>query len=98
MVPERIGLAAALLPDPQILLLDEPTNGMDPEGIIEIRQMVRRLADSGKTIIISSHLLSEMEKIADQVLILKNGEAVFYGPIQNLKGQRDLESIYMDYA
>lgn len=95
---QRTGLAAALLHDPDILLLDEPTNGMDPQGIIEIRQLLHKLGEAGKTLIVSSHLLSEIEKTADQVLILKNGEGVFYGPIDDLKGHRDLESFYLSYA
>jgi len=95
---QRIGLAAALLSDPEILLLDEPTNGMDPQGIIEIRQMIKGLSKSGKTIIVSSHLLSEIEKTANEVMILKNGENVFFGSIENLQGHRDLESFYLNYA
>jgi len=95
---QRVGLAAALLSDPEILLLDEPTNGMDPKGIIEIRQMIHDLSEQGKTLIISSHLLSEIEKSAREVMILKNGQSVFYGSIENLKGHRDLESFYLSYA
>ena len=95
---QRAGLAAALLSDPEIMLLDEPTNGMDPQGIIEIRQMIKDLSKAGKTIIISSHLLSEIEKTARQVMILKNGENVFFGSIENLQGHRDLESFYLNYA
>lgn len=95
---QRVGLAAALLSDPDILLLDEPTNGMDPQGIIEIRKMIRELSQAGKTLIISSHLLSEMEKSVGQVLILKNGQSAFYGPVKDLKGHRDLETFYMSYA
>ena len=95
---QRVGLAAALLSDPEILLLDEPTNGMDPQGIIEIRQMIKDLSNAGKTIIVSSHLLSEIEKTAHQVMILKNGENVFFGSIENLQGHRDLESFYLNYA
>jgi len=95
---QRVGLAAALLSDPEILLLDEPTNGMDPQGIIEIRQMIKNLSKAGKTIIVSSHLLSEIEKTARQVMILKNGENVFFGSIENLQGHRDLESFYLNYA
>jgi ABC-2 type transport system ATP-binding protein len=95
---QRVGLAAALLSDPEILLLDEPTNGMDPQGIIEIRQMIKDLSKAGKTIIVSSHLLSEIEKTAHQVMILKNGENVFFGSIENLQGHRDLESFYLNYA
>jgi ABC-type multidrug transport system ATPase subunit len=95
---QRVGLAAALMPDPEILLLDEPTNGMDPRGIIEIRQMINDLSKQGKTLIVSSHLLSEIEKIAREVMILKSGESVFYGSIEDLQGHRDLESFYMSYA
>jgi len=95
---QRVGLAAALLSDPEILLLDEPTNGMDPKGIIEIREMIHNLSEQGKTLIISSHLLSEIEKSAGEVMILKNGQPVFYGSIENLKGHRDLESFYLSYA
>ena len=95
---QRVGLAAALLSDPEILLLDEPTNGMDPKGIIEIREMIHNLSEQGKTLIISSHLLSEIEKSARKVMILKSGQSVFYGSIENLKGHRDLESFYLSYA
>lgn len=95
---QRVGLAAALLSDPEILLLDEPTNGMDPKGIIEIRELIHDLSEQGKTLIISSHLLSEIEKSAREVMILKSGQSVFYGSIENLKGHRDLESFYLSYA
>ena len=71
---------------------------MDPQGIIEIRQLIRELSAVGKTLIISSHLLSEVEKIADQVMILKRGQSVFQGNISSLEGHRDLESIYLSYA
>jgi ABC-2 type transport system ATP-binding protein len=60
---QRLGIAAALLPNPQLLILDEPTNGLDPEGIQEIRQLLRNLADNGTTVFVSSHLLSELELI-----------------------------------
>ena len=95
---QRVGLAAALMPDPEILLLDEPTNGMDPQGIIEVRRMIHDLSRQAKTLIVSSHFLSEIEKIADQVMILKSGQSVFYGSIEHLKGHRDLESFYLSYA
>jgi len=95
---QRVGLAAALLSAPQILLLDEPTNGMDPQGIIKIRKLIQNLSEQGKTLIVSSHLLSEIEKTAQKVMILRNGQKVFYGPIEDLKGHRDLESFYLSYA
>ena len=85
---QRLGLAMALLHDPDLLILDEPTNGLDPTGIIEIRNIVERLRQQGKTIFLSSHLLSEIEKIATQVGILKNGEMIFQGAIEELEQLR----------
>ena len=95
---QRVALARALVKRAEILLLDEPTNGMDPKGIIEIREMIHDLSEQGKTLIVSSHLLSEIEKSAHEVMILKSGQSVFYGSIENLKGHRDLESFYLSYA
>jgi ABC-2 type transport system ATP-binding protein len=95
---QRVGLAAALLPKPETLILDEPTNGMDPEGIVEIRNLILDLKRKGKTLLVSSHQLSEVEKVADSVLILKNGRLVFLGDMSELKEYRDLESFYLKYA
>ena len=81
---QRLGIAAALLPDPKVLILDEPTNGLDPEGIQEIRDLLRGLADKGTTVFVSSHLLSELEIISDYIVMLRKGEVVFAGPIQQL--------------
>ena len=81
---QRLGIAAALLPDPKLLILDEPTNGLDPEGIQEIRQLLRSLADKGTTVFVSSHLLSELELISEYLVMLRKGEVVFAGPIQDL--------------
>ena len=81
---QRLGIAAALLPNPELLILDEPTNGLDPEGIQEIRQLLRSLADSGTTVFVSSHLLSELELISEYLVMLRKGEVVFAGPIQDL--------------
>ena len=92
---QRAALAMTLLSDPDIMILDEPTNGLDPEGIIEIRELLQSLRNQGKTILVSSHLLSEMEKIADKVLILKEGNLIFSGPIYEMGVYRDLESFYM---
>ena len=81
---QRLGIAAALLPNPKLLILDEPTNGLDPEGIQEIRQLLRSLADNGTTVFVSSHLLSELELISEYLVMLRKGEVVFAGPMQNL--------------
>jgi ABC-2 type transport system ATP-binding protein len=76
---QRLGIAAALLPNPDLLILDEPTNGLDPAGIQEIRQLIRQLRDQGITILISSHLLAEVEQIADWIILLNHGEVVYQG-------------------
>ncbi|MDP1712781.1 MAG: ATP-binding cassette domain-containing protein [Candidatus Nanopelagicaceae bacterium] len=81
---QRLGIAAALLPTPQLLLLDEPTNGLDPAGIQEIRELLRSLADGGTTVFVSSHLLSEIEMISDSLVMLRKGDVVFAGKTQDL--------------
>jgi ABC-2 type transport system ATP-binding protein len=83
---QRLGLAAALLGDPQALLLDEPANGLDPEGIRWLRGFLRHLAGQGKTILVSSHLLQEVEQTVDDVVIINNGKLVTSGPIASLHG------------
>ena len=79
-----LGIAAALLPNPKLLMLDEPTNGLDPEGIQEVRALLRDLANDGTTVFVSSHLLSELEIISDHIVMLRKGEIVFAGPIGEL--------------
>jgi ABC-2 type transport system ATP-binding protein len=81
---QRLGIAAALLPNPELLILDEPTNGLDPEGIQEVRDLLRGLANNGTTVFVSSHLLSELELISDYIVMLRKGEVVFAGPMQEL--------------
>ncbi len=81
---QRLGIAAALLPNPKLLMLDEPTNGLDPEGIQEVRALLRDLANEGTTVFVSSHLLSELEIISDYIVMLRKGEIVFAGPIGEL--------------
>ncbi len=81
---QRLGIAAALLPNPKLLILDEPTNGLDPEGIQEIRDLLKKLAAEGTTVFVSSHLLSEIEIISDYIVMLRKGEVVFAGTIQEL--------------
>ena len=83
---QRLGLALALLPDPELLVLDEPTNGLDPSGIMEMRELLRHLRqDLGKTILISSHLISEVERLATHVGVIRQGELVFQGPLAELQ-------------
>jgi len=77
---QRLGVAMALLPDPDLLILDEPANGLDPLGIIQMRDLLRRLREQGKTIFLSSHLLGELEQVADWLVMLHQGRAVFSGP------------------
>src|SRR5690606_26090613 len=81
---QRLAVASALLGDPGVLVLDEPANGLDPEGIRWMRLLMRRLADEGRTVLVSSHVLSEIEQVADSVVVLSKGHAVFSGPIDQL--------------
>ena len=76
---QRLGIAAALLRDPDILILDEPMNGLDPAGIVEIRNLLRDLAQQGRTVLVSSHLLAEVQTVADQVIIIDKGLLIFEG-------------------
>lgn len=78
---QRLAIAAALLKDPQLLVLDEPANGLDPAGIREVRRLLRRLADDGRTVFVSSHLLSEVQQTCDRVAILSRGRCVAAGPV-----------------
>jgi ABC-2 type transport system ATP-binding protein len=90
---QRLGIAAALLPDPALLVLDEPTNGLDPNGIIEMRAMLRRLADQGLTVFVSSHLLAEIEHICDWLVMIHHGRLLFQGPIDDLLAHAHAELV-----
>jgi ABC-2 type transport system ATP-binding protein len=83
---QRLGVARALLNDPELLLLDEPTNGLDPAGLVEFRGMIRGLVAEGRTVFISSHILDEVERMADDVAIIQRGRMVACGPISDLTG------------
>jgi ABC-2 type transport system ATP-binding protein len=83
---QRLGLAFALLGDPGVLVLDEPVNGLDPEGIKWIRSFLRQLASEGRTVLVSSHLLSEVQQSVDQVVIISHGELVYDGGLAGLEG------------
>jgi len=81
---QRLGIAAALLPNPKLLILDEPVNGLDPAGIQEVRDLLESLAANGVTVFVSSHLLSEIEMISKHLVMLRKGEVIFAGPISEL--------------
>ncbi|MBK5096825.1 MAG: ATP-binding cassette domain-containing protein [Gemmatimonadetes bacterium] len=82
---QRLGFAGALLGDPPVLVLDEPANGLDPEGIHEMRDLLRARAAGGNTVLVSSHLLSEMELLADDLVVLNKGRLVMAGPLAELQ-------------
>ncbi len=90
---QRLGIAAALLGDPRVLVLDEPTNGLDPEGIAEVREIVLQQVQQGKTLILASHILSEVEKICSHVAILKKGELLANGPVKELLAEDEIIEI-----
>ena len=85
---QRLGLAYTLLGDPELLLLDEPTNGMDPAGMAEVRELVRSLGDENRTVILSSHLLNEVEQVCDSVAILSHGRLIAQGDVAELLQER----------
>lgn len=92
---QRLGIAAALLKDPELVLLDEPTNGLDPAGIADMRQLLRNLAIEGRTVFVSSHLLSEVRLIADRVAIVSRGKCVFSGTMHELLGGNESEQLFL---
>ena len=85
---QRLGVAAALLNEPELLILDEPANGLDPAGIIEMRSLLRTLRDRGLTVFVSSHLLGELEQFADWIVLVQKGALLFQGPIDELLMRR----------
>lgn len=85
---QRLAVAATLLSDPEVLVLDEPTNGLDPEGIAEMRELILKIGSEGKTIILASHILDEVQKICSHVVMLKQGEMVYNGSMTDLLLQR----------
>lgn len=82
---QRLAIASALLNDPEILILDEPTNGLDPQGIHQIRQLIKDIAAGGTTILLASHLLDEVEKVCSHVLIIREGKKLYSGRVDELK-------------
>jgi len=92
---QRLSLAGALLGDPEILVLDEPGNGLDPIGIAWLRSFLRKLADEGRTILVSSHQLAEMQHTVDDVLVMNQGELVAAGKIAAVQGGLSLEEAFL---
>ncbi|WP_333820416.1 ABC transporter ATP-binding protein [Ohtaekwangia sp.] len=89
---QRLAIASALLNDPTVLILDEPTNGLDPMGIAEIRELIKKIAANGKTIILASHLLDEVQKVCTHFAVLKKGTLVHVGPVDEVgKGEETVE-------
>jgi ABC-2 type transport system ATP-binding protein len=93
---QRIGLAQALVHDPRLVILDEPTAGVDPVGSAEMARLIRDLKARGKTVLLSSHLLAQVEDICDRVAILHRGRLLMAGPVGDLVGRRDLQSLVVD--
>ncbi|WP_210463687.1 ABC transporter ATP-binding protein [Rufibacter roseolus] len=87
---QRLAIGAALLGDPEVLVLDEPTNGLDPEGIAEVRQLIIDIAAQGKTIILASHLLDEVEKVCTHMAVLRSGKLKAQGPVSSIMAANDL--------
>ncbi|WP_432945742.1 ABC transporter ATP-binding protein [Kribbella sp. CA-253562] len=85
---QRLALAVAMLGDPQVLVLDEPANGLDPEGIVWMRRLLRDLAAQGRTVLVSSHVLTEMQQLVDHVVIIDKGRLRFQGPVTELAGSQ----------
>jgi ABC-type multidrug transport system ATPase subunit len=84
---QRLGVAAALLKDPEVLILDEPTNGLDPAGVGEMRSLIRRLGASDRTVVLSSHMLAEVQQLCDRVAVVSHGVLVAEGTVEDLTGR-----------
>ena len=87
---QRLSVAAALLKEPDVLILDEPTNGLDPQGMAEMRTLIRALGHGGRTVLLSSHLLGEVEQICDRVGVIRHGRLIAEGTVADLRGQAQL--------
>ena len=93
---QRLAIASSLLNNPEVLILDEPTNGLDPEGIIQIREIIGTIAKQGITIIIASHLLDEIEKICSHVIVLKEGTAIYSGRVDEMTSNKGFFELKAD--
>jgi ABC-2 type transport system ATP-binding protein len=90
---QRLGIAASLLPGPELLILDEPTNGLDPAGIVEMRSLIRSFANDGITVLVSSHLISEIEQVCDHVVMIRAGKIVHQGPVADLRAKEGADIV-----
>ncbi|MGH9266291.1 MAG: AAA family ATPase, partial [Acidimicrobiales bacterium] len=95
---QRLGIAIALLKDPQLLVLDEPANGLDPAGIKEVRELLRGLGAEGRTVFVSSHLLSEVQQTCDRVAVLARGRCVAAGPVDDVLASRRSRGLVVKLA
>jgi len=93
---QRLAIASALLNDPEILILDEPTNGLDPQGIRQIRDIIRVIASQGTTILLASHLLDEVEKVCSHVLVLRKGEILYSGTVDGMNSNEGFFELQSD--
>lgn len=93
---QRLAIASALLNDPEVLILDEPTNGLDPQGIHEIREIIKNIAAKGTTILLASHLLDEVEKVCSHVVVIRKGEKLYSGSITEMNASKGLFEISSD--
>jgi ABC-type multidrug transport system ATPase subunit len=84
---QRLAVAAALIKEPELMILDEPTNGLDPQGVVEMRLLIRRLGSGKRTVMLSSHLLNEVQQISDRVAIIRKGRLVAQGTVHELRGE-----------
>jgi ABC-2 type transport system ATP-binding protein len=93
---QRLAIASALLNDPTVLILDEPTNGLDPMGIAEIRELIKKIAGNGKTIILASHLLDEVQKVCSHFAILRKGNLIHTGPVEDVSAGSETIEVRAD--
>lgn len=93
---QRLAIASALLNDPEILILDEPTNGLDPQGIHQIRDIIKLIASQGTTILLASHLLDEVEKVCSHVLVLRKGQVLYSGPVDGVSANEGFFELQAD--
>ena len=93
---QRLAIATALVSDPEVLIFDEPTNGLDPQGIADIRQLILDIAGMGKTIVLASHLLDEVQKVCTDFAVLRTGEKIFQGSVDHVLNQKQRIEVYAE--